>query len=329
MGTLGRMDRLMAHPSSLDPRPSTLELIGHRGARGLAPENTIPGFARGLAVGVSGFELDCAITRDGAVVIHHDALLNPDFARDPAGKWLSTAGPPIATLDYAHLLRYDVGRIQPGSDYERRFPVQEPVDGTRIPRLADLFALVRKSGNDGLRFWIELKLSPLAPERTTGPEEFARRVIAVVRENGMGARTTLLSFDWRALATVRREAPEIPITCLTAQQSWQNNVHANAKESPWMMPLHVSQFGGSLARTAQAAGAATWAPFHEELTAEQVAEAHALGLKVVTWTVNEAADMKRALTLDVDGIISDYPDRLRQIAGAAGVTLPPPVSVEV
>jgi glycerophosphoryl diester phosphodiesterase len=299
-----------------------VDLIGHRGARGLAPENTLAAFARAIEIGVSGFELDCAITRDGVVVIHHDALMNPDFARGPDGKWLSAAGPAIATLDYTDLLRYDVGRIQPGSGYERRFPVQQPVDGTRIPRLADLFALARNGGYDGLRFWIELKLSPLAPERTVGPDEFARRVIAVVREHGMSDRSALLSFDWRALAAARREAADIPIVCLTAQQSWQDNILAVADSSPWTAPLHVNRFGGSLPRMVHAAGGSTWAPYYEELTPALLAEARTLGLKVVVWTVNEPADMRRMIGLGVDGIISDYPDRLRQVAGEAGIALP-------
>jgi glycerophosphoryl diester phosphodiesterase len=186
---------------------------------------------------------------------------------------------------------------------------------------------VRSAGNDALRVWIELKLSPLAPERTAGPEAFARQVIAVVRESGMSRRVIFLSFDWRALAAAQREAPDIPIGCLTAQQPWLNNVLAGETASPWMAPLHVSRFGGSLARTAHATGASTWAPFHGELTAEAVAEAHALNLKVVTWTVNETADMRRALDLKVDGIISDYPDRLRQIAGESGLSLPRPTSI--
>jgi len=299
-----------------------VDLIGHRGARGLAPENTLAAFARAIEIGVSGFELDCAITRDGVVVIHHDALMNPDFARGPDGKWLSAAGPAIATLDYTDLLRYDVGRIQPGSGYERRFPVQQPVDGTRIPRLADLFALARNGGYDGLRFWIELKLSPLAPERTVGPDEFARRVIAVVREHGMSDRSALLSFDWRALAAARREAADIPIVCLTAQQSWQDNILAVADSSPWTAPLHVNRFGGSLPRMVHAACGSTWAPYYEELTPALLAEARTLGLKVVVWTVNEPADMRRMIGLGVDGIISDYPDRLRQVAGEAGIALP-------
>ena len=299
-----------------------MDLIGHRGARGLAPENTLAAFARAIEIGVSGFELDCAITRDGVVVIHHDALMNPDFARGPDGKWLSAAGPAIATLDYTDLLRYDVGRIQPGSGYERRFPVQQPVDGIRIPRLADLFALARNGGYDGLRFWIELKLSPLAPERTVGPDEFARRVIAVVREHGMSDRSALLSFDWRALAAARREAADIPIVCLTAQQSWQDNILAVADSSPWTAPLHVNRFGGSLPRMVHAACGSTWAPYYEELTPALLAEARTLGLKVVVWTVNEPADMRRMIGLGVDGIISDYPDRLRQVAGEAGIALP-------
>ena len=304
--------------------PLAIELLGHRGARGLAPENALPGFARALAIGVSGFELDCAITRDGVVVIHHDAVLNPDFTRGPDEKWLEATGPAIWTLAFAELQRYDVGRIKPRSDYSRRFPRQEPADGTRIPRLAELFALVRKAGNEAARFDLELKLSPLAPERTTDPEDFARRVIGVVRESGMAQRVSLLSFDWRALAAARQIAPEIPTVHLTAQQGFMDNIQAGKRESPWTVGLRVNDFGGSIPRMVQAAGGAAWAPYYEEVTAKQVNEAHSLGLKVVTWTVNEPAAMRRMIEWRLDGVISDYPDVLRKVAGEMGVALPAP-----
>jgi glycerophosphoryl diester phosphodiesterase len=304
-----------------------IELLGHRGARGLAPENTLPGFARALAIGVSGFELDCAITRDGVVVIHHDAVLNPDFARGPDGKWLDRTGPAIWTLTFAELQDYDVGRIQPGSDYARRFPTQNPVDGTRIPRLADLFALVRKAGNEAARCYLELKLSPLMPKRTAGPDEFARKVIAVVREAGMTQRVAILSFDWRALAAARKVAPEIPTVHLTAQQGFMDNILAGKRESPWTAGLRVNDFGGSIPRMVHAASGAAWAPFHEELTRERVKEAHALDLKVMVWTANEPAAMRRMIEWRVDGIISDYPDVLRKVAGEMGVALPPATPV--
>lgn len=302
---------------------ASLELLGHRGARGLAPENSLAGFARGIAIGVSGFELDCAVTRDGVVVIYHDAVLNPDITRGPDGKWLDRIGPAIWTLTYDELLRYDVGRIQPRSDYERRFAEQKPLDGTRIPRLLDLFALARKPGNERLRFCLEIKSSPLSPERTTDPVNFARKVIEVVHDCGMSGRVSLLSFDWSTLAAAKELAPEIPLTCLTAQQSWQDNIVSRHRASSWTAPLHVSQFGGSIPRMVKAAGAADWAPYYEEVSRDNIAEAHALGLRVVTWTPNEPADLRRLIEWGVDGIISDYPDRLRKVAGETGVALPP------
>lgn len=306
---------------------SSVELLGHRGARGLAPENTLAGFAHGLAIGVSGFELDCAITRDGVVVVYHDALLNPDITRGPDGRWLETAGPAVSTLTFEELQAYDVGRIRPGSDYDRRFPRQQALDGTRIPRLDDLFALVHKAGDETLRLLLELKVSPLAPGRTASPEDFARGVISVVRKSRMSQHVVILSFDWRTLAAVRRNAPEIPAVCLTAQLAWHNNILAGGSASPWTEPLHVRQFGGSLPRTVAATGAAGWAPYYEELTSESMEEARSLGLKVLAWTVNEPADMRRMMALGVDGIISDYPDRLRQAAADAGIPLPPPLTL--
>ena len=319
----------MTRPSSPDTRHSTLELFGHRGARGLAPENTLAAFARAAAIGVGGFELDCAITRDGVVVIHHDSLLNPDTTRGPDGRWLAASGPAISTITYAELQRYDVGRIQPASDYQGRFPHQLPADGARIPRLTDLFALVGQPGGEALHFLIEMKLSPLTPERTFAPEDFAGRVISAVRQGGMARRSALLSFHWRALAAARREAADLPIICLTARQPWLDNVLAGASSSAWTAPWHVGRFDGSLPRMVRAAGGSTWAPYYEELTPAALAEAKALGLKVIVWTVNEPTAMRSLIALGVDGIISDYPDRLREVAGAMGVALPSPVLLEI
>ena len=145
----------------------------------------------------------------------------------------------------------------------------------------------------------------------------------------MTQRSRILSFDWRVLAAARKEAPAVPTVYLTVQQSWLDNVRAGETWSPWTAPLHVSRFGGSLPRTIAAAGGSAWAPYFEELTAERVEDAHTLGLKVLVWTVNEPADMRRMIGLGVDGIISDYPDRLRSVAGEVGVALPPATAVEL
>ncbi len=305
-----------------------LDLQGHRGARGLMPENTLPAFARALGIGVTTLELDSAITRDGIVVVSHDPVLNADITRGPDGKWLESEGPPIWHLTYAELQRYDVGRIKPGTAYAASFPKQRAVDGARIPRLADVFALVRAAGNDTVRFNIETKISPLNPERTTTPEDFARRLIAVVGEHGMAQRVTIQSFDWRTLQVVQKEAPEIPTVYLTDERPSTGNIRADRAESPWTTGLHVRDFGGSLPRMVKAAGGAAWSPYHGDVTRENVKEAQALGLKVVVWTVNGKADMRRMIELGVDGIISDYPDLLRKVLAGKSLPLPKPTPVD-
>jgi len=304
-----------------------LDIQGHRGARGLRPENTLPAFAHALSLGVHTLELDCAVTADGVVVVSHDSTLNPDITRGPDGNWLTGQGPPIRQFTYAELRHFDVGRIDPKSGYAKRFPAQQAVDGARMPRLADVFALARASGNDTVRFNIETKISPLHPARTAAPESFARAFIAAIRAEKMEARVTIQSFDWRTLRIVQQEAPGIPTTYLTAQQTFMNNILARETASPWTALLHVSQFDGSIPRMVKAAGGAIWSPYYEEVTAESVKEAQALGLKVVVWTVNEPADLRRMIGLKVDGIISDYPDRLRRVAGEMGITLPAPTPV--
>jgi glycerophosphoryl diester phosphodiesterase len=273
-----------------------IELQGHRGARGLAPENTLPGFERALAIGVDTLELDVGVTRDGVVVIHHDRRLNPDLARGPDGRWVAAPAPTIFSMTFEELQRYDVGRIRPGSEYARRFPHQKPIDGTRIPRLRDLFEL---AGSSKVRFNIETKLAPEAPEETLAPEPFARALIAEVRGAGLAARTTIQSFDFRTLAVVQREAPEIKTAYLTSGE----------KEN-------------TIPRTVHQAGGAIWSPSFEDIDAASLAAVRALGIKMIVWTVNERADIARMLDLKVDGIISDYPDRVRDELKRRGMPLP-------
>jgi glycerophosphoryl diester phosphodiesterase len=260
-----------------------MDLQGHRGARGHLPENTLPAFELAVSIGVDTLELDVGVTRDGVVVIHHDRRLNPDVARKD-GQWVKPPAPTIHSLTYQELKNYDVGRIRPGSEYAARFPHQKPIDGTPIPRLADLFALAGRV----VRFNIETKLVPQAPDETLPPEAFARALIAEVRKAGVAARTTIQSFDFRTLAIVQREAPEISTAYLTSGQK-----------------------GPAVPRLVRDSGGAIWSPNFQDVDAASLAAAREAKVRVVVWTVNDPADIQRVLEMKVDGIISDYPDRVR------------------
>jgi glycerophosphoryl diester phosphodiesterase len=304
-----------------------LDLQGHRGARGLAPENTLAGFARALGIGVTTLELDLAVTRDDVLVISHDPALNPDLTRGPDGRFLDARGPLIRSLSFDELQRYDVGRLKPGTDYARRYPEQAPADGSRIPKLDALFALVQRAGTDEVRFAIEVKVSPLAPEDTIAPEDFARRTIAAIRAAGLGRRSTVLSFDWRVLALVQREAPEIGTVYLSAQQRWLDNIGAGqAVPSPWTAGIRHDDHG-SVPRMVKAAGGRIWSVFFGDLDPDKVREAKALGLQVLAWTVNQPADIERMLDWGVDGIISDRPDLVRLAMQRRGLAVPRPTPV--
>ncbi|MFT3821630.1 MAG: glycerophosphodiester phosphodiesterase [Rubrivivax sp.] len=296
-----------------------LDLQGHRGARGLAPENTLPAFEAGMRHGVSTLELDIAITSDGVLVIHHDLALNPAVARDERGQWLDQPSAPISTLTWSQLQRYDVGRLKPGSNYARPYPDQVPVDGTRVPRLADLFDLVKKSGNDGLRFAIEIKTDPNRPGDTRPPEEFARLLIDEISRAGMLPRVQILSFDWRGLQAVQKLAPQVPTVYLSAQQRWLDNIQADAAQaSPWAAGFAYQQYG-SVPKMIKAAGGSVWSAYFGDLTADKVKEAQALGLKVLAWTVNDPAVMARMIDLGVDGLVTDRPDLARRVMDARGL----------
>lgn len=302
---------------------AAFDLQGHRGARGLLPENTLAAFAKALEIGVTTLETDLAVTKDGVLVLSHDPVFNPDVARGADGAWLTPPIPAISGMTLAELKLYDVGRIKPGSKYAQQYPDQQPVDGARVPTLTELFDLAKSSGKTP-RFNIETKLSPEKPDEAPDPETFARIVVEAVRTAGLAGRTTIQSFDWRTLVATHRLAPEIETVCLTAASTLKDKKTADGgrQPSPWLAGLDLVDHANSVPRLVKAAGCGVWSPRFTELTAELVVEAHALGLKVVPWTINLPADMARMVDMKVDGLITDYPDRARHALAAKGVTLP-------
>jgi glycerophosphoryl diester phosphodiesterase len=301
------------------------DLQGHRGARGLAPENTLAGFARALEIGVSTLEMDVAVTADGVVVVNHDPVLNPDIARGPGGRFIDPPGPPIRSLTLVELRAYDVGRIRPGSRYAALHPEQVPADGERVPSLAEVIGLTRRLGADEVRFNIETKLFPDRPHLTVPAEAMAERLAAVLAEEGVEHRAIVQSFDWRVLAWFQANRPAVALAFLTSGHGAADTVSPRGgRPSPWLAGFDPAAFAGSIPRTVAAAGGRIWSPDHRSLAEAEVAQARTLGLAVIPWTVNDPAAMDRLIGWGVDGIITDYPDRLRAAMARRGLALPPP-----
>ena len=299
------------------------DLQGHRGARGLLPENTLPAFEKAIQLGVSTLELDVGVSKDGVIVISHDRALNPDITRDASGAYL--AAPVLVNrLTLAELKTYDVGRINPDSPYAKRFPDQMPIDGTRMPALSTLFKHVKKLGNARVRFNIETKISPDQHTDTVSPAVFARKLLDVIREHGMQSRVTVQSFDWRTLQIIQElqkgQGKRVKTSCLTAQQPWTDNIAPVAGKKSWLGSIKASEYS-NVPEMVQAAGCEIWSPYFADITPALVARAHALGLKVIPWTTNSEAEMSAVIEAGADGLITDYPDRALPVLQRLGKTV--------
>jgi glycerophosphoryl diester phosphodiesterase len=288
-----------------------IDLHGHRGARGLFPENTLVGFAGALAIGVDVLELDVAMTADDVVVVTHDPRLNPDITRTRNGVWLDAPGAAIRSLPAAEMGGYDVGRIRPDSTYASLHPVQVPHDGATIPTLDDVLRI-----DPLVRFNIELKTFPWHPCLGVDGATMADAVAAVADAAGAADRIIVQSFDWRGPRRLRRTRPDIDL-------AWLTSAALLAGAGVWWDGPVPADFGGSVARAVASEGGRTWGPEHDDLTKETLAEAHALGLRVVPWTVNRPADMRRLIHWGVDGLITDRPDLARAVLAESGQPLPP------
>lgn len=256
-----------------------IQVHGHRGARGLRPENSLPAFAYAIEQGVDVLELDIVVTKDDVLVVSHDSRMNPAICEGPAGT--ETA---IRKMTLAELRRWDCG-----AKANRDFPKQLAVPGTRVPTLQEVFDLVKRE-RSGVAFNIETKISPAGPELTPGPERFVELVLEVVRRNGLTSRVILQSFDFRTLRAMKKLEPKMRLSAL--------------------YPFSMTLPHRSLVDVAKEAGAEIVSPHFTRVRHEEVAAAHKAGLMVVPWTGNEPAVWDDLIAAEVDAIISDDPAAL-------------------
>jgi len=291
-------------------------VIGSCGISGLRPINTLPSFEHALDSGLDGIEFDYQVTADGVVVGHHDYLLSPDMTRDASGEWLAEAGPPIRSLTLEALRGYDVGRARPGSRYTVSYPDQIAVDGTPIPTLQELLAVLAQRADTATELWIEVKTDPFGRTgETTEPEAFLDALLPALVTADAIARSVLIAFDWRVLRLALKAQPSLRSGFLTmdprhlsTDRSWP----AIDQRSTWWGGWDPVDHGGSFASAVRAAGGTYWSPYLKDLTAELVAEAHAAGVLVSTWGVGSEEEMSAALDLGVDSITASRPDLLKQ-----------------
>jgi glycerophosphoryl diester phosphodiesterase len=258
---------------SLGPAARRLEVQGHRGCRGLRPENTLAGFEHAIALGVDTLELDLALSRDDVLVVAHDPEVNLE---------LCVPARPLSSRRFRDLELAEIATIDCGSRRNPRFPEQVLVPGARIPRLEQVLALLER--HPRLRLNAEIKTSPDRRDLTRSPEDFARVLVARVRERGLAARVTVQSFDAEALRAVGRLGPELERAALV-------------ERSDQIEPM-------------LATGARVLSPRASLLREGDLERYRRRGLRVIPWTVNSLEEMRELIRWRVDGIITDRPDLL-------------------
>lgn len=270
---------------ALTTQAHALEIQGHRGARSVLPENTLPAFEYALAIGVDTLELDLAVTKDLKLIVSHDPHVNPVICQGPGGAKLETPGPLIYGMTLAEAKKYDCGALK-----NPRFPKQKPVPGTPMPTLEEVFALVRASKHPPaktVQFNIETKIRPDEPSNTTDPKTFAKLVVEAIRNSGFLARSTLQSFDYRTLEEAQKLEPKLRRVTLS-----ENTKEDLVKTTRELKPYAMS-------------------PQWEMLDRAKVKAIQALGAKVIPWTLNTEEAWAKVIAMGVDGIITDDPAELQ------------------
>lgn len=292
-----------------------LNVVGHRGAAGLMPENTLAGFQKAMAIGVDTIELDVHLTSDNKAVVYHDSRLNPAITRDTSGKWIKEKRL-IKELTLSEVQSYDVGKLDGRTRYAKKYKGQKAADGQRIPTLRDVIQVV-KGTNDKTHFFIEIKFSPLKPEETKSPEEISNLVAEIIKDENIEKRVTVISFDWKTLMYFQKIMPEVPTGYLTISKKDFDTIQKNKPgASLWMGGIDIDEFD-SIPEAIKSAGGTYWIAHHrhttghrKSITSKLVKNAHAAGIKVIVWSPDTQSDMKKLIKTGVDGIITNRPDIL-------------------
>lgn len=308
----------------------TLELYGHRGARGLSPENTLPAYRTAISVGVDYVDMDVGMTRDGVVVVTHDIALNPDITRDAKGQWLTDNSILVKDLTLAELQNYDVGRIKPGTQYSKLFPYQYPIDHTPIPTLKQVIQYVKQLAGDKVAFQIEIKTDPEYPDHTASPKIFVDAIAKILQEENIITHTVIQAFDYRCLLELQKINSEI-ITAYLTDKDGEIKMYSKDPNIAglWTAGHLLKDYDSSILNMIAKLGGKIWGPQDTQLTPELVQAAHQHGLKVVPWSwpekIGKELDIEfteKLITMGIDGIITDRPDILRGLMAARGMRVP-------
>ena len=312
------------------------DLQAHRGGRDARAENTLYAFAYAMELGVTTLEMDMQLTKDGRLVISHNPVMNWMLAKGPDGQYAPKQGAPdIRTMTLVEVQQYDLGVMNPaaGGYYDLHGKTQIATPGAQMPTLEQVFELANAYGNKKVIFNIETK-SYADPEdpyyaNSPDPDVFVEKVYEVVKKYNMQNRVTIQSFDWRTLKAMKAIAPELTLVALSSEQpSWgKGGMYLRIGEkapSPHLGGLNINDFKGDYVKAAKEIGADVVSPYFKELSPDLIDEAHALGMKVVPWTVNSPKDMEMLLAMGVDGIISDQPWVLRDVLIKKDIAVPEP-----
>ena len=290
-----------------------IKIYGHRGARGDLPENTLNSFQYLFDYLISAYETDILISKDLIPVITHDFKLDPSFTQDNNGEWITDENIKIFDLTYEELSKYDVGTLNKLSKYGRNFVNQKSLPNQKIPKLDDLLNLTARNQTENLIINLEIKSTPAQENFTPLPQEMVKLVLDVVNNSALKDKIIYSSFDWRVLREVRDQNPHAPRAYLTELHQSGSKISGTIyDQSPWMdfMPLKNAV---ELPRLIASLGGRAWHPYYRDISKKMIDISHEENLTVNVWTVNDEDDMLKMIEYGVDGIMTDYPLRLKNL----------------
>ena len=294
-------------------KPNHIKIYGHRGARGDLPENTLESFKYLFDNNINAYETDILISKDLIPVITHDFRLDPSLTKDKEGNWIKDENIKIFDLTYDEISKFDVGSLNKLTRYGRRFVNQRSLENQKIPKLSELLELSSKNVLQNLLINLEIKSTPDEKNLTPDPKDLVQIVLNEINNSNLKDKIIISSFDWRILREVKKQSPEIPRAYLTFQQEKGMKIKKTIySKSPWIdhIPLTIVY---DLPKIIKELGGSAWHPYYKDINKKAVKDAHDNNLPVNVWTVNDEDDMLKMIEYGVDGIMTDYPLRLKNL----------------